>query len=276
MTTLIQTFNFVLTGLFDLLFLPLRLLPPLWALLVFSLPAGLLMLWVFGKTSNQPALKRIKEQIRGGLLGVRLFQHDLRVMTRLQGRILLNVAAYLRHSLVPMLVLIVPFVLICIQLNLRYGARPLDAGKPAVVKVRVSDESALNGAVTLEAPGGVSIETFPVRIPTEREIAWRIRVAEPGRYALIVRANGEELSKELLVGERWGKVSIRREGKSAWAMLLHPGETPLPASVVESIEVIHPPLPLTIFGWSFHWLLLFIVFTIVFGYAFKGFLGVEL
>ena len=83
-----KIFNALVTGLFDLLFLPFGGLGPVWALVVFSLLTGVLMLWIFGKVSDQQAIRVIRDRIRGQLIAIRLFGDDLGLLFRLQGRLL--------------------------------------------------------------------------------------------------------------------------------------------------------------------------------------------
>jgi len=46
------------------------------------------MLWIFGKVSNQDAIHKVRDRIRGNLLGVRIFGDEIGIMFRLQGKIL--------------------------------------------------------------------------------------------------------------------------------------------------------------------------------------------
>jgi hypothetical protein len=266
-----------MTLLFDGLELPVRGLSAGWALVALSVPAGLLFLWLFGKVSNQDAIAEVKDRIRGHLLGVRLFRHDLGVSLALQGRILRDTAVYLRHSLLPMLILLVPVLLILTQVNLRYSVRPLEPGEVAMVRAVVRDASTLTGPIVLDAPAGVVVETPAVRIRSMREAVWRVRADAPGRHEIAVRAGGASESKEILVGAEPGRrVSARRPGGGFFDVLLWPGEPPIPrASAVEAVEVAYPERELRLLGLRFHWLVLFFVVSLAAGYGLKGLFGVQ-
>ena len=277
MTTLAQAINATLTSVFDIIYWPLQALDPIWAMVVISLVVGLLMVWIFGKISNQDAIKLIRDRIRGNLIGVRLFQNDVRVVLGLQATIMRDTLRFMTHALGPMLVLLVPLVLVMTQLNLRFSARPLRPGEHALVKVQVRDAAVLRGRVHLEPSDGLTVDTPAVRIPSGREVAWRIRAGEPGWHSLVVQIGDESIRKELVVGNGWAAVSELRTGRSLWDILLYPGEPPIPRSLsMETIEVTYPSLNLAIFGWNFHWLVLFLILSIAFGFAFKGVLGVEI
>jgi hypothetical protein len=276
LTTLIAILNRLLTNAFTLLFWPFQNLNPVWALLFISFLTGIVMLWVFGKVSNQKAIERLRNQTRGNLLGVLLYQHDLKVVLRLHGLILRDTLFYLGHTLLPMLVLTVPLVPVLAQLNLFFSSRPLQPGEAAVVKLKLNDLAAVPAEVNLEGNSAVKVETPGIHIPSEREIAWRIRAAQLGTGRLIFRIGQETVEKEVRVGGRWGAASARKTGN--WLdLLLYPGEEPLqPGQSAKSIEVRYQPLSLTVMGWSLHWLILFFILSIAVSFAFKGVLGVEL
>jgi len=279
MMTLVAVLNKVLTFLFAVVYEPLKWLGTFWSLVSISCLAGLLLVWVFGKVSNQEAIRRTRDRLSGELLGLRLFKDDLRVFFGMQFQVLVWTFRYLRHSLVPMLILMVPTILILIQLNYRYGLRPLRVGEQAVVKVRMRDATVLaQGAeLTLTAPANLKIETDGVRIPELKEICWRVRGVSPGRFDLTVRRGQEQVTKQAAVGGRLEGVSSLRTGENWLASLLYPGEAPIPQqSAIESIEIRYPELDILILGKHVNWLILFLVLSLALGYAFKGVLGVQI
>lgn len=268
--------NRIMTWAFDVALLPFRSLDPLWGLTFVSLVAGVAMLWIFGKTSDQASIHTIRDRIRGNLIGIRLFGDDLGMLFRLQGRIFRQTLTYLRYALVPMVVLLIPVLLILAQLNLRYGMAPLAPGQSAVVKMTLKQASPMSAGVGLDAPPGVTVETPGVRMPSTRQVAWRVRVDEPGEYSLTLSAGDHSVDKRLVSDTRWGVTSSLRSSRLI-DLLLYPGESPIPdATGIEKIEVQYDELPLSLFGFDIHWLFFFFVASIVFGYAFRRPLGVEI
>jgi uncharacterized membrane protein (DUF106 family) len=268
--------NATLTKLFNVVFFPLKWMGPMGALTVVSVLVGAFLVWLFGKTSNQDAIGVVRDRIRGNMIGVRLFGDNLGNLMRLQGRIVRDNLIYMKHALIPLLVLIVPVALILVQLDLRYVARPLEPGERAVVNVTVSDPTALK-SVQLDVPQGVTVETPGVRIKELLQVSWRIRADEPGRYELSAKTGGSSVEKELLVGTDWGAVSRNRTGAGFLSKLLHPGESPISRSeAVESFEVLYPRLDLSLFGWGMNWLIFFFVVSIIGGFLLRKPLGVEI
>ena len=277
MVTLVDAVNRGLTPLFDLLCWPFRALPPIWAMLVISCLSGVAMVWIFGKTSDQDRIRHLREQIRGNLIGVRLFQRDVGVILRLQRRIFGDTFRYMRLALVPMVVLLVPVLLIMTQLNLRFAVAPLAPGEAAVVKAFVRDADVLAAPARLEAGSGVAVETPAVRTPAAGEVAWRVRAAAAGQHRLVVHVGDASIETHLVAGDRWGPVPSRRTGRGFLDTLLYPGEPPIAAGhAIEAVEIGYAVLDMRAFGLPVHWLVAFFVLSIAFGYALKGALGVEL
>lgn len=272
MRSVLWAVNMGLGWVFGLIWRPFQGANPLWPLLLVALPCGVLMLWIFGKTSNQPAIKRLKDGMWGNLLAVWIYQHDIRVTFSQQWRILKGILGYLRRAALPLLLMIVPVVFILAQLGLRLQNRPAEAKKPLLVKVRLVQME----EVALEVPPQVEVETPPVRIESLGEVVWRIRPLEAGEFALKIRSGGTVQEKSLVVGGSGMPVSSARVS-SAYSMLLHPGEPPLQdGSAVRSVEIGYLPLgDLPLFGVPVHWLLLFFVFSMISALAFRRRLGVE-
>ncbi|HJN45031.1 MAG TPA: hypothetical protein QF572_12720 [Vicinamibacterales bacterium] len=276
MVALVNLINVVLTPIFDVICWPFRALAPVWALTVISFASGIFLVWLFGKTSDQDRIHEIRDRIRGNLIGVRLFQHDIGVVLSLQGRIFGDTFRFMRLALVPLVIMMVPVVLIMTQLNLRFAVRPLETGEPVLVKALVRDATALDRPIALDVPDGVVIETPPVKIRSTREIAWRLRVDRPGDHALVVRVGEDTIEKRIAGGTRWGSVVQLRSGRGMLDTLLYPGEPPIATSLsIEAIEIAYPPLEMHLLGFSVDWLIGFFVLSMVCGFAFKGVLGVE-
>ena len=277
MTRAVHVLNVGVTAVFAFVCRPLEALDPLWALAAISLATGVLMVWVFGKVSNQTAIREIRDRLRGHLLGVRLYRHDVGVTLRLQGLIFRDTGAYLKLALVPVLVLVVPVVFIMAQLDLRLAVRPLAEGESMVVTALVRDAAAFDGPIIALAEQGLAIETPAIRVASTREVAWRVRASVPGRHALTIRIGDDTVETTVAVQPGWSAVPRRRSGRGVLDLLVSPGAPPIPAgSVVEAIELGYPALGLRLFGWDVHWLAGFFLLSLVSGYALKGPLRVEL
>jgi hypothetical protein len=130
---------------------------------------------------------------------------------------------------------------------------------------------------SLEAPSGLEVETPAVWIPSERELAWRLRAQTWGDYELKLRLGGQEYSKTAQVSEQVRRRSPERLAPGFWNELLYPGEPPLPkVSPVASIALAYPEDAVSILGWPVNWLVAFFVLSVVFAFALRGRMGVTL
>jgi uncharacterized membrane protein (DUF106 family) len=275
----VSVVNGVLRAVFDALLMPFRAQPPIVGLLVVSLVAAIGMLLVFKATSNQARLDAVKRQIHACLFEIRLFSDDVPAILRAQGEILKHNAKYLVLSVVPMLWMFVPLLLVIAQLQFHYGYRGLRPGEDFVVKARLKEAPAAPArpAARLEAPAGIEVATPPVWIPSERELAWRLRAAEWGDYELKLNLDGREYSKTAQVSAQVRRRSPERLEPTFLNQLLYPAEPPLPReSPVASIALSYPEESVSFFGWHLNWLVAFFLLSIAFAFALRRRLGVTL
>ncbi|HEY2943665.1 MAG TPA: hypothetical protein VGN09_14625 [Vicinamibacteria bacterium] len=280
--------NALLRAAFDVLLSPFRSLPPIVGLLLVSLVAAVGMLLVFKATSNQKKLEAVKRQIHACLFEIRLFNSDLPAIVRAQWEILRHNLNYLRLSAVPMLWMIVPFVFVIAQLQFHYGYRGLAPGQDFLLKVQLKDgwetsaalapsQVSTRPAASLQAPPGLKVETPAVWIPSQRELAWRLRAEQWGDYDLALGLGGQQYSKTVQVSRDVRRRSPVRVERGFWNELLYPAEDPLPpGSPISAITLGYPDGSVPVFGWGINWLVLFFVLSAAFAFALRGRFGVTL
>jgi hypothetical protein len=240
-----------------------------------SIVIGLLMVLVFGYTSDQKAIHIAKDHLKAHLLALRLFQDQIAVVLRAYGRILLATGRYLRLAFKPLLYVIVPLTFLIVQVDRYLGIMPIEAGHPFLVKAKVA-ESALNNA-SLVLPEGLEATAPAVHVPVENEIAWRVVALRDGDYTLNLNANSHLFSKSVRVGTGLPRLSpIRLRGKF-WERIFVSGEPALAASdLVDAIEVQYPARDIAFAGFEWNWIWLFFVLSLVAGFIFKSVLGIEI
>jgi hypothetical protein len=241
--------------------------------LLWSLLGGILALLVIKRFSNQKAIARVKNEIKVHLFEVRLFQDDLLGVLVATGKVLGKNLIYVAHNMVPMVVMLVPMVAILAQLVATYAYEPLPPGSVQIVKASLDTDAAgqpLMRAtdVRLETPPGVTLES-QVRTP-QGQIAWRLRLDQPGEHELRIHLGDEVVTKELRVGGPAGRMPVMRT--KSWEGVLYPAEPGLPSSSkLASVQVSYPTRDL---GWmpggEAGILGVFFVLSIVAGLALKG------
>ncbi|MBI2956069.1 MAG: hypothetical protein HYY26_02030 [Acidobacteria bacterium] len=266
----------LLDVLFDLLFLPFRSLDPLYGLLFISVLAGIVILVVFRFTSKQKEIKRVKERLKANLLALWLFQDQLPVVFQTQGRLFRYSLAYLWYSLPSLAVMIIPVVIILVQCEMRFAQRPVRPGESFLLTARVSEPAWLE-RMSLQLPPELVQSAPPVRIPEKKEITWRLTAQENGDHQATVVAGERIFVKQVTVGEGLARLSPRRVGSSWLDQFLNPGELPLAADApVELIEVQYRPRGVALASFEMHWILWFLLFSLLAAIALRGTLKTEI
>lgn len=245
-------------------------------ILLWSVIAGVLALVVYKFASNQKGIERTKNGIKVHLLEIRLFQDDLLGVIVNTGKIILKNVLYIGHQLVPVAIMFVPFMAMVFQLVGAYGNAPLPVGSHQVLKVTV-DRSVTDlpaSQVRLALPDGVVLDAPPV--PVGDEIAFRLRLDEPGDHLLQLELGNVAVSKTLAVGGELRRAPVMRS--KTWDALLYPGEEGLPSDCpLRDIRVAYPESDL---GWmpggGLGIMLTFVVVSILAAVALKGVFGVTL
>ncbi|MFH1279177.1 MAG: hypothetical protein ABIK65_12455 [Candidatus Eisenbacteria bacterium] len=248
---------------------------PMVGLLVISIITGAIMLIIFRYTSNQAAIADTKNKIKAYILEVRLFKDDLPAQMAAQRRILWTNFKYIRYATAPMLVMLIPVLVILIQLDVRYARRPLLPGEDTILKVEMEKGTDIS-SLRFEPPAGIVSDMEPVRIPERNQVTWRLEAEASGAHDLIFTSGGEAVTKRLEVGDYLTKLADERKHSNAFGVWENPAEPPLPkGSAFRSIVIEYPDRDLRIWGFGMHWLLVFFASSVIFGFAIKGFVGVE-
>lgn len=268
-------FNFV----FDILLLEFLGLPKFWGLAFLSILFGLVALLAFKKISNQKAIRAAKDRIWGHLMEIILYKDDVRVVATAQFKVMRYNLAYLGHNSIPMIALVIPFVFVVMNLDPRLRYSPIDPGQEAIVTATLRENVSFDGLdVALDAPDGVAVEAGPVRAADARTVDWRVRADDAGIYELSLRVNDATETKRLVVGESVKMLAPKREGGNPFLELANPGEPVLAGtSPFEKIAVNYARgQTIPVFGIDMHWVLVFLLVSLAFGFAIKGALGVEI
>ncbi len=274
-----NTVNAILTAVSEGILAPLRSWP-LGGLLLLSVLAGVAMTVVFRYTSNQSALRRVADRTKAQLLCMRIFKDDIWVALGCQRELLKAIGLRLWHSVPPMLVLIVPFVLILTQLALRYENRPLHRGESVIATLQLApDQWKELKDVRIQVPAGVTVETPPLRDEGEHSVFWRLRLDEPTDGTLRWAVGYHVVEKTFLGTDdtnRLCTVSVRRPGTGFWDRLLRPGEAGFDADApVRGADVRYPRRSTPIFGIDVPWWATFLIVSMGTALIVRPFLKVQ-
>lgn len=237
---------------------PIAIMPGWLSATLVAVVTGVLLLVIFKYTSNQKAIKRVRDDISAHLLALKLFKDSAAVALRAQGRILMGSFRLLILAIVPMLIMVLPVYLFLGQLAAWYQYRPLHVGEETVLTMKLSGNNGTSWLdVRLEPTNAVDVTTGPVRVQSKREICWDLRARENGPQTLVFQVGDRTIEKSFCIGDGFMRLSPRKPGWDWSDALLYPCEKPFgPDSPVESIEFEYPQRSSWTSGtdwWVFYW-----------------------
>jgi hypothetical protein len=274
-----------ITASFDLLLQPLERMGMEIALILVSGIFGVLALLVFKYISPQASIRRAKNLIKGHMIEIRLYQDDLRLVTRAIGKVLWHNLRYVCLNFGPFIPLAIPFALVAGQLVARYGFEPMPvtelaraelAGEGHTLKLAWSGKD----EVRITYPEGVVPVSDLLQIPEQGRAYQEFVVQAPGHFEIGVERAGKTTMKRVWAGPRAtsGKryPAIQPLRTSNWEQILWPAEGSL--SEWKRIEFRYPESSL---GWlpgqgPGGVLLNLILFSMLFGFVALKPLGVEI
>jgi len=271
-----STLNHALNVLVDTLLWPVQGLGAGWQVLVLALPATLLALLVFRLVSNQEAIRLHKDRIKAYLLELLLYKDDLRVSMAAQGRIFSHSLRYMGHALLPMLVMLVPFILIMVQVESRFALQGFEPGQNFILSARVDPGMQRVGRTEyrLEVPPGLSLETPALRMPATGEVVWRLRARSPGSWTVTLHAGERAIKRRITVGGGATPLAATLHRANDVLTLAYPAEPALAADQpLLDISVDYPHARGEFAGLSSASWLLFL-FSIILGFLLRGLFGV--
>jgi uncharacterized membrane protein (DUF106 family) len=249
---------------------------PLAIVVVLSLVVGLLMVVLFGYTSDQKAIGIAKDQLKAHLLAVRLYRDQIPVVLGSYGKILRGTGRYLKLAFKPLLYVIIPIALLMVEIDRYLGQTPIPINAPFLLTVHLDGGDGLNG-VALDLPPEITMSAPLVHIPAVNEIVWRLAGSKEGKYEVKIVTVGQSAAKAVCVGSGLARISTVRLRGQFWERMFSSAETALPeASPIESISINYPDRYIEIAGYGVNWIWLFFIFSMVAGFIFKELLGIEI
>jgi hypothetical protein len=256
---------------------------PLAIVVILSLVVGLLMVVLFGYTSDQKAIGIAKDQLKAHLLAVRLYRDQIPVVMGSYGKILRGTGRYLKLAFKPLLYVIIPITFLIVQIDRYLGQAPVPVNAPFLMTVHLSDQyvssltaDALN-SVTLNLPPEITMTAPPLHIATESEIVWRFTAWREGRYEVKIADGRSSVGKAICIGNALPRISAVRLRGQFWNRMFSSAEPALPAhSPIESISINYPDRNIDIAGYGMNWIWLFFVLSMAAGFIFKELLGIKI
>ena len=114
----------------------------------------------------------------------------------------------------------------------------------------------------LDAPPGVAVETPAVRVLDQGQVSWRIRPRAAVSGLLRIRVDGGTVEKRIEAGPGPRFVPGRKVS-SLWDAVWHPDEPRIATPHVDWVEIRYPDASVEWLGIRMHWLIWFIVVSML-------------
>jgi uncharacterized membrane protein (DUF106 family) len=244
-----------------------------------SVVIGLLMILLFGYTSDQKAIGIAKDQLKAHLLAVRLYRDQLNVVMGSYGKVLRGTGRYLKLAFKPLLYVIIQITLLIVWLDRSLGLTAIQTNTPFLVTARVNNPQALD-SISIELPPEITASAPPVHVAADNEVVWRLVASQEGAYDVEIKtgAGGQSVAKTVRVTSQLAQLSPERWRDHFWQRMFASGESALPDnSAVESITVDYSErnISLGIAGYEMNWIWLFFILSMIAGFIFKELLGIK-
>lgn len=267
-------FNAIFDSLLLYFFTAFSWAPPVVGLSVLASTTGVAILWVWGKTSDQPRMKKVKNSVWAALFEMRVYVDEPHVAWRAQKALFTANFRYMALALRPTLWMIAPMALLLVHLNSFYGRAPLPIDRETIVTMGMSSAwDPISPAPQLLAPQQVLVTSFPVRARDAREISWRIRPVSAVSGQLTFLVDGKRVRKRIETGSHQRFIP-GRSVNSVLQSLWMPAERRIVSNTVEWIEIRYPEAYLSVLGVQWNWLLWFFAVSIVAALLLKRRFGV--
>jgi hypothetical protein len=268
----------IITGFFNVLLLPFGDTHQTLGLIWISLLCGAGMAWAFKATSNQKAIKKAKDRLKARILEMRLYQDDPVLIFQGLGGALKGNLVYLSTILVPFFVIIVPVAIVFAQLDGRYAKSHLLPNSSTLLNVQLKDGfDPIDSGMELKTPDAVEVVGNPVRSRATREIDWRLRVKRGGTYDITLAGSEGSYTFPLVAEKSYKMIGHVRQASSFMEPLLH---FPLPAipagSPLASVSIEYPSARYPLLGFQVHWIVMFLVYSLISAAALKFILHIEI
>lgn len=279
-----QHFFTLINTVTDLLVMPFGWAPPLAGIFLVSFIAAVVLLVLFKFLSDQERIAFHKNRIFGYILEIGLFRDQFKKTIVNQGLILKHNLIYFRYVAVPLLVMIIPVMLTCMQLENRIGYRPLAAGDRFNVQVQMERSSTEHpdlalDTVTLEPSTGIVFETPLLRIPEDGSIHVRARLAgnDAGQFIRVMSGSRELAVKRVVNSDDHRGFSPETCKALSLAFILNTGEAPIrDSSPVSAVRIDYPKRAYPFLVWRLSPVIYFFILSLGFGFLVKPLIRVNI
>jgi hypothetical protein len=209
---------------------------------------------------------------------MRLYQDDPVLIFRGLGGALKGNFVYLGKIVVPFIVIVIPVVVIFMQMDERYSRSHLRPGSSTLLSVQLeAGFDPFETEVVLSIDGGVVTHGMPVRDAVTRETDWQLRVERGGTHQVTLTAGGSSYVFPIVAEKSYRMIGHTKNASGFIEPLLHPALPTIPAdSPIQRVRLDYPSSSHWLLGWGVHWIVIFLVYSLISAAALKFAIKIEI
>ena len=229
---------------------------PFLGILVLALILSFLVTIIYKYFTNQEEMKRLKEQQKEYQKQIKSLKDKPDEMMKVQKEAMKINFEYMKHSLKPTLITMIPVLLIFGWMVGHFSFEPIYPNEAFSITAQFKEGSV--GEAVLIVDNSTEILSPSAQNISNDQATWSLKSNSEGERSLIVKALGEEQTKKVLI-------TTELTTSEQFTLYKH--------SAIEQINVnynkLHPLGKFSIFGWLPGWLGLYIIFSLIFSIALR-------
>jgi len=280
-------FNLLITKIFDIILYPFSFINAFWDILFLSFISSIVILVIYSKVSKPKKIKDARDKIKGCIFAIRIYKDQWTVLISSFFKSLFYTLKYFSLNFVPILFILPILFFLFVQMDIRYGHRPFKPGEQTIMKLKLSDNSKMDEITTkIEPRNPLKPIMPPVYVKRmgngkrDFQIDYKLKISSENTEDLLIKINDKFYKKRINVNKKGRNISealgIRKYFFSSVDSFIYPSEyEKLDNSIIKYISIKYPSFKINFLGTSIHWLIHYLLWTLIIVLALRKKFGVE-
>lgn len=241
----------------DFIFGPLLGLPPFWGILAIAVLISVIVTVVYKLVTPQQLMRQLKDEMKTLQKEMKELKSDPQKAMHVQQQVMAANAKYMKHSLKPTFITLIPVILIFGWLQAHLAFEPLMPGQEFTITV--VPQKGYTGNISVEVPEGLEATAPAEKDVTNGHVLFTFRGRQAGEYTLLFAADSFQAVKDVKVTAERSYAPVEQRYKG----------------LITLVKTEHRPvIVMNLLGWKIGWLGSYIIFSIILTTALRKLLKV--
>jgi len=180
---------------------PILLLPPFWAVVIFSFIISFTISIVYKLMTDQNLMKQLKEEMKELQKEMKELRGHPEKLMVVQKKSMETNMKYMTKSFKPTLITFIPIIIIFGWMSAHLAYFPIMPSEEFSTSIDLINQIGNN--VTLEVPEGIELLSDSTQKINSDTVIWKLKGKE-GSYSLTYTINKKSYQKEVIISKRFG------------------------------------------------------------------------